>query len=233
MSKKIIILLIGILVLNFFSLYIYNTNKNTNKISTDDKNIIAEIPEANIRLYYKKEENGMYKNLALEIDKMKYLFCWKNTNNPVYNPKLILSDLNQDGHEEVIVILTKDIGKEVNLQEVHVIETNKMVEREIENPIHIIYKNVKTKLSSEYAEITINNNTQVLDKKYIDTESQNLLKDIAFDNFINFEVEENKLYAVIPAQVGSSSFVGNIKISYIFQGKMYVMETIDFIPIER
>jgi hypothetical protein len=114
-----------------------------------------------------------------------------------------------------------------------VIETNKMVEREIENPIHIIYKNVKTKLSSEYAEITINNNTQVLDKKYIDTESQNLLKDIAFDNFINFEVEENKLYAVIPAQVGSSSFVGNIKISYIFQGKMYVMETIDFIPIER
>ncbi|WFD11429.1 hypothetical protein [Tepidibacter hydrothermalis] len=232
MSKKIMILLIGIVVLNFFSLYIYNTNKNTSKISTDDKNIIAEIPEANIRLYYKKEESGMYKDFVLEIDKKKYFFYWKNTTNPVYNPKLILSDLNQDGYKEIIVILTKNIGTEVNVQEVHVIEINTMIEREVENPIHIIYKNVKTKLSSEQIEITINNNIKILDKEYIDIEPQNLLKDIAFGNVIKFEVEENKLYAVIPAQIASSSFVGNIKIKYIFQGKMYVMETIDFIPIE-
>lgn len=204
--------------------------KNPFDGTQNELNILAEIPEKNIRLYYQSEEAGMYKNLVLKIEDREKIFYWESVSSETYAPRLMLADLNEDKQKDLIIILTKATGTGVNIQEVHVIDVDKLQEVAVESPMDIIKKNVKTKLSMEEIEITINKDTIKLGSEYIDAAPENLFSDVAFGNIVNFEIEDNKLTAIVPGQISPSSFIGEVKILYAFQDNMYVMNNIMFIP---
>ncbi len=46
----------------------------------------------------------------MQIANIERYFRWENITNKTFIPKLILSDLNKDGKEELIVILTIGYG---------------------------------------------------------------------------------------------------------------------------
>ncbi len=90
---------------------------------------------------------------------MRKFLDWKSASNR--DLKLFYSDINQDGAKEIIIILTTGSGTGVSEREVHVFNVdrsniNKFIyESYVDDPIVIAMKNVKTKLTSSEAEITI------------------------------------------------------------------------------
>lgn len=210
----------------------YDRLSEAEKDSAEEGKLVAELPEKAIKLYCMKEEEGLLKKFILQVkDKTRY-FSWENVANPTYSPQLILTDLNKDQEQELMLILVKGTGTGVHVEEIHIIDPQSMIEIEVENPLHVIFKNVKTQLSSEKVEIIIKGKSTTLGSEYIEPESDQLFADVAFGSIIDFEAEDNKLRAVIPGQIGMSSFVGDINIEYIFNGKMYIGNNIDFVPYD-
>jgi hypothetical protein len=78
----------------------------------DETRMITEIPNSGIKLYYVKvdEDFGNYRGFILQINDRKKYFRWENVTNPSYGPKLMLSDLDKDGKEELIIQLCKGYG---------------------------------------------------------------------------------------------------------------------------
>lgn len=137
----------------------FSPSKN-DVLDVDESQLIDEIPNANIKLYFvEKDENyALYKEFILQINGVKGFFRWENATNPTYAPELLLSDLDKDGKDELIIILTKGYGTSLRDQEVHVIKLERFFyEILVENPNIILHKNVEIKEDSEDFEILLNN----------------------------------------------------------------------------
>ncbi|MPM61607.1 hypothetical protein SDC9_108467 [bioreactor metagenome] len=53
-----------------------------------------------------------------------------------------------------------------------------------------------------------------------------------FGNIVTFETEGGKLTAKVPVQVSYTVFVGEIDITYAFDGTGFVLDTLSFVPYD-
>lgn len=102
----------------------------------------------------------------------------------------------------------------------------------VDDPIAIINKNVKTKLSTEKAEIRIGDKEYKIDLAPLQINPTNLLEDIAFGGVIKYEVKDQQLTATLPAQISAAGYLGEIVIVYEYRDKMYQAKSIEFQPSE-
>ncbi|MBG9453335.1 hypothetical protein ABE61_04400 [Lysinibacillus sphaericus] len=139
--------------------------------------------------------------------------------------------------------MTKGTGIGILEQEVHVFQIkNQRINKEIvevlvevlvDDPIGIVLKNVKTKLYSNKAIISIGEKKYVIDTKPLKIEPNHLFPDIYFGNLISFEIKDNQLIAKIGGQISQAGGnIGDIQITYVFKDKMYQAKSIKFQPNE-
>ncbi|MFC9539492.1 hypothetical protein ACFTQ7_06350 [Lysinibacillus sp. NPDC056959] len=103
----------------------------------------------------------------------------------------------------------------------------------VDDPIGIVLKNVKTKLLSNKAIISMGEKKYVIDTKPLKIESNHLFPDIYFGNLISFEINDNHLIVKIGGQISQAGgSIGDIQITYIFKDKMYQAKSIKFKPNE-
>jgi hypothetical protein len=88
-----------------------------------------------------------------------------NATNPTYAPQIYYEDINKDEKKELIIILTKGYGTGVLDQEVNVfhIEYNPFGEVLVDNPLAVVLKNAKTRLTPTEAKISIEDKHYVVD----------------------------------------------------------------------
>lgn len=130
--------------------------------------------------------------------------------------------------KELTITLTKGYGSGVRDEEVYVYRyTNGLIEVLVDNPLAIIYKNVKTKLTTEKAEIIVGDKVSIVDTKSI--EPSHLFEEIGFGSIIDYEVINNNLMVRVSGQITPAMFIGDIIIVYEYHNKMYQEKTIDFI----
>ena len=151
-------------------------------------------------------------------------------------PQLVNIDINLDGKKELIVILTRGYGTGIINQEVHVLHTTETdfgdVYQEIivDNPTAILLKNVKMELTKSKAIITIGDVKTVINLEKLGIEPRNLFTDITTVNLLRFEVIDNKLTAIVGAQVSPvGGYIGSFRITYAFKNGMYEGTNIEFI----
>ncbi|NIK71601.1 hypothetical protein [Paenibacillus sp. BK720] len=75
-------------------------------------------------------------------------FPWSNVTNPAYYPVIEVADLNEDGDNEIIVVLTKGYGTGDHAQEIHILSENDLKELMIEDPFYYIVKNSHSSIQS-------------------------------------------------------------------------------------
>ncbi|WP_339250105.1 hypothetical protein NSQ43_10880 [Sporosarcina sp. FSL W8-0480] len=204
--------------------------------SMSGEEVVGKIPEAYIYLYATEREGNLEKFRLEANGAIQYFPFWINVSNESYWPQLIYSDINHDGEKELIIILTKGYGTGTILQEVHVLhntETNiGNVYREmiVDNPMAILLKNVKTKLTKSVATITIGNEKTVIKIDKLRIEPKNLFSDVVTDNLIRFEVIDNKLMAIVGAQIApAGGYIGSFHLTYEFQNGLYECRKIEFV----
>ncbi|MDN4608669.1 hypothetical protein [Sporosarcina highlanderae] len=198
--------------------------------------VVGKIPEANIYLYATEREGNLEKFRLEANGVIQYFPFWINVSNETYWPQLIYHDINHDGKKELIIILTQGYGTGIILQEVHVLhntETNiGNVYREmiVDNPMAILLKNVKTKLTKSEAIITIGKEKTVIKIDTLGIEPENLFSDVVTDNLIRFEVIDNQLTALIGAQIAPvGGYIGSFYITYKFQNGLYEGTNVEFV----
>lgn len=192
--------------------------------------VVSELPGEKIILYA-KEKDGSYRDFKLVFKDGAYSKpFWTNVTNPTYAPKLSYEDLNNDGNKELIIILTTGTGTGVLNKEVHVFDYRDeygLTEVLVDNPLAIIHKNVKTKLTTEKAELILGNKVFTVDTKSI--KPSHLFEEVYFGNIIDYEVINNKLMVRVSGQITPETFVGDIIITYEYRDEMYQAKTIEFI----
>lgn len=194
----------------------------------EEYKVVSELPKENITLYA-KQKNGFFQDFKIHFKGETYFRpFWMNVTNLTYSPKLFYEDINQDGKKELIITLTKGYGSGAVDEEVYVYSyTNGLIDVIVDNPLAIIYKNVKTNLTTEKAEITVGDKISIVDTKSI--EPSHLFEDIGFGSIIDYEVIYNNLMVRISAQITPGMFIGDVVIVYENRNRMYQAKTINFI----
>ncbi|MCH1624380.1 hypothetical protein [Fredinandcohnia quinoae] len=200
--------------------------------SIEGYEIASKSKEDNITLFA-KNENGFYHDFKIDFKGSIYSRpFWVNVTNPTYAPEIIYKDINKDEKNELIIILTKGYGTGLLWEEVHVFDTKNQAVNEVlvDNPIAIINKNVKTKISNEKAVLTISGKTTFVDIASLEINPSNLFEDIGFGSIIDYEVRDDQLIAKVIGQVSQAGFIGEIVITYDYRDKMYQAKSIEFQP---
>ena len=232
--KKILILIITI------SIFAVLTQA---KATFNEYDEIAKSENMDVTIYAKKM-NGLYTDFKIDFQgNIISRPFWINTTNRTWFPEIFSEDINRDGKKELILILTKGTGTGVLEREAHVFQiqqqgivnkqTDLPVEVLVDNPIAIILKNVKTKLTPNQASVSIGDKKYIIDMKLLDIEPTHLFIDIYFGNIINFEIRDKQLIAKIGGQISpAGGYIGDIEITYVFKDKMYQAKLIEFKPVE-
>ncbi|WP_102262524.1 hypothetical protein [Mesobacillus jeotgali] len=199
----------------------------------DGYEMVSENNKENIILYGKKMD-GLYRAFKMDFKGRIYTRpFWNSETSPAYAPQIFYLDINKDQKEELVVTLTTGHGTGLLWEEVHVFNTlnNRLNVNEVivDSPLAIIYKNVKTKLSNEEAEIHIGDIEYKVDITPYEIKPENLFDDIGFGSIIDYEVINNHLMVRVSGQITPASFVGDIIITYEYRDKMYQAKAIEFI----
>ncbi|RXJ04583.1 hypothetical protein DS745_04155 [Anaerobacillus alkaliphilus] len=191
--------------------------------------IVSTLPKEKITLYA-KEINGLFHDFIINFKGEIYSRpFWINVTNTSYAPQIYYEEINQDKKKELIIILNKGYGTGVLQEEVFVYRySNGLIEEVVDHPLAIIYRNIKTKVSTKSAEIVIGDNVYLVDV----LEQSNLFEDIAFGGIINYEVSDNQLIVRVSARISPASIVGEVVIVYDYRDKMYQAKSIEFEPVE-
>ncbi|HHW39216.1 MAG TPA: hypothetical protein GXX18_18675 [Bacillales bacterium] len=209
-----------------------NTNETQDEWQeTQDYTIVAELAAENINIYAKKS-GELFRDFKIDYKGSTYPKpYWMNITNPTWAPYIIYKDIDTNGKEELVIILTVGAGTGVLEQEAHVfrIENNTLVEVLVDNPIAVVLKNTITKLSPSEAEISIGDRKYKIDVKQLGIQPETLFDDLYFGNNIKFDVNDNnQLIAKVGVQISPTTVIGEIVIVYEFQDKMYQAKSIDF-----
>jgi hypothetical protein len=230
----LILIPIGTMALN------HDTSKTISIKSKTKEKVVGSLPEANVTLYAVERE-GDLEGFRLGIDgSVKYFPYWVNVSNKTYWPQLFYKDINKDGVNELIIVLTTGYGTGVKEQTVHVFQKTKTdvgeIYREInvDNPISILKKNVKTNLTKSKAIIIIGNKRTVVKIEKLGIVPAHLSSDVVTGNIVHFDVLENELTAIMGAQIApAGGYIGDFYITYKFKDDIYQVGRIKFIPLEN
>lgn len=239
--KKFLLSLSVLLLVVFFCKEIIPLNIEKPKTvatfsqSTTERKSIGSIPSAKIELFA-TEEKGNLINFTLQVDGRTISFpTWKNVTNKAYYPELYYSDINNDGTKEIVIVLTTGYGSDVVIKDVHVFnrnQKNNYEEKQVENPISIINKNVETKLTNSTATIKIGDKVSEINVEQLGIVPTHLFQNIAFGSILDFKVIDNKLNAIVGATIApSGGYIGDINIIYTFKDNIYQMEEIRLVPV--
>jgi hypothetical protein len=197
----------------------------------DGYKVVSRINKENITLFA-KEMNDLYQDFKIDFKGERYSrpFWISTANNSTYAPKMYYEDIDQDKEKELVIVLNKGYGSGVLQEEVYVYRyTNGLMEVLVDNPLAIIYKNVKTKLSNEEAEIRIGDKEYKLDITPFEIKPENVFDDIGFGGIIDYEVINNHLMVRVSGQISPAMSIGDIIIVYEHRDKMYQAKTIELI----
>lgn len=198
--------------------------------ATPEQTVVAKLDKENITIYA-KEKDGLFQDFKIDFRGDIYSrFSWINVTNPAYAPQIYYADINKDGKNELIIILTKGYGTGVLDQEVHVfhIDTNRFEEVLVDQPMAIINKNVKASLTPSKAEIIIGKKRYVINVKELKLLPGIMFNEIYFGSIINYGVNNNQLIATLHPQFSPGAFVGSVIITYEYRDKMYEVKSIEF-----
>ncbi|WBW95248.1 hypothetical protein [Oceanirhabdus sp. W0125-5] len=212
------------------------------KFSDEKYKLIASLPEKNIKLYAIRscDYPGLYTKFILKIkdDVRNFYIGWYSLTSPYQNPVLILSDVNNDKIDELIIISTVATGTGLRDEEIHIININPLEtldykEYFIANPLMIIKEKVTTKITKNedgllvYFKINGNDYTVRKDKKF----AEYFVPDsyVVFTSGVEWEVINDKIYAHADAGL-MGVILGNIVIEYKYipQSQVFNVDKIYF-----
>jgi len=170
-------------------------------LKTSDKKVIAGLLDPRVTIYATGEKDGFYQGLVIELGDTPLQVNWETVSLPDYAPQLFIADLNKDGKNELIIILTEKFSEGNRKQHLRIMEIDSQRELSVTQP------------------------TEILGSNTIDL---GIGQDSIIGESIEFTIENNKVKGIISITKESVK-VGEIAITYKYIDEGYSYDQIDII----
>ena len=183
-----------------------------------------------ITLFGKMNADGdMFNEITVQTKESSKSFTWENVTNPSYYPIVRMGDVDDDGKEEIIIILTLGYGTELNIQEIHILKMDDLSEKEIENPLKAIKENVKSVISKNDGKVhvSIESFETKMEKTYNELDASIWNEEVGFGSIVTYELLGNRIMATVPGSVSTIEFPLTALVEYGPDLKMKNIELVD------
>lgn len=122
-------------------------------------------------------------------------FNWINVTNPSFYPQISVIDLDSDGENEIVIVLTKATGIGIHNSEVHVLKSD-FTELSVSDPKEFVLNNIKVDLKKvkETRQYTVSVDGKLIAELPIQISIGHYLGDaIVRYAFVNGRIEPSKI----------------------------------------
>nr|WP_288825143.1 hypothetical protein [uncultured Clostridium sp.] len=199
--------------------------KNTKDYDFKTENLVAELKDKGIYLYYdKKSDTDMFKGFYLKYNNIIKYFDWESIDKIGFYPTI---SLIQDKY--IAIICTIGEGSGLNKQQMHLVDIDSLEEVKYQDPLDIIRENTTTKIEVPSVYIKINN-VEWRESNLNLKNSSNYFETVSYENIITYEIRDNSFVVHAKVQVSPSLFIGEFVIEYIFDDEKeeFIPSTINF-----
>lgn len=193
---------------------------------------LAENKEANVQLWgLRNEERGVFEDIELYIGEWMYKPSWIHLDHPSFPPEIHFVDLNDDGKEEIIILLKQGSGSGVSIWDIHVLEESYCGYSHVfvENPEDHLHVNMESSIKPYTAKINYLSKFQEESWEIPFSEQINvdrLYDQFAFGSQIRFEIEGNKLVSVMGLQLSFLYHVCELRLQYEYKNGGYIIKAV-------
>ncbi|MEK3739167.1 MULTISPECIES: copper amine oxidase N-terminal domain-containing protein [Paenibacillus] len=173
-----------------------------------------------VKLYTALKDGGTYEGFVVEVNGNKHTFDWETPRLLSYPPEIHYADIDQDGQEEVVVILWLGTGTGMSMQELHVIKPNPWEEVTVPSADKAASALVTSKISNEKGDALIQiqvkgSTPSMVTLRYPDrAEDGNLGEQAGIGAVTHYIVEEGKLKAETNVYIGFLESIGTLTFAY-------------------
>jgi hypothetical protein len=134
----------------------------------------------------------VYEGITVQTEQASKTFPWYTVTNETFGPKVIEADINTDGEEEIIVILTTGTG--LHVQEIHVLDQKDLSEIPVEDPVAYLKQHVESVIPHENSKVTVEvkGNEQDYIMTFDETDVGVWNEQVSFGQIIRYNVTDNK-----------------------------------------
>lgn len=230
-------------------------NKKTVKVENDQKVIqsweeyknseqplLSALPEKGIYLYDIKNDKIM-----LKVNENKYFFNnWICLNSRFILPRMQESDFDNDGKNELAVILYVGSGSGFSVEELHILEIydEQAISESLRDYVfksddyvpmlknNITFKTHKFK-NKMMGEITINKQKEIFELRNYKPEGGEINTNIIWNNIVHFDFQDNRLIADFGAGIAyekfpSPDFIGDVFADVSFEVGKFTLKNYRF-----
>lgn len=206
----------------------YDVNTMTVHVDDQPEQSIAELEGERIAVYGTKNELGDYHQLTLKLGDTAVSVPGTNVANPTYAPLLYKQDLNKDGSEEVIIILTEGYGTGVYVSKAQVINADGSVAH-VEDALTVFLKSLAANRTDQGMQLLVNNHQEMLISS---ADGVSLYDNPVVGSIITYGVDEEGLFATAPIEVAPGQYAGELQVRYEALNGLYQASKVTFTPLE-
>ncbi|WP_339847421.1 hypothetical protein MKY42_31485 [Paenibacillus sp. FSL W7-1088] len=181
--------------------------------------LISETSDQKIAIYgvRDKTQKDIFSSFDVELNGELKTFNWSNVTNPSFYPQISVVDLDADGEDEIVIILTKGTGTGVHDSEVHVLQSD-FTEILVSDPRKFVLSHIKVDLKThkEIRQYTVSVDGQEHSFEFSESDSNDWFKQPMVQNILRFEIQDNQLIAELPIQISTSHYLGDAIVRYAF-----------------
>lgn len=185
--------------------------------------LLSETPDKIAAIYGNEDtQSDIFKMLTIHIDGESKTFDWVNVKNPSFYPQIFLVDLNADGEKEIAVVLTTGSGTGILESEVHVL-THHFTEISIGDPREFVMQRLKVDVvtENEVRKYEASYDGRKYSNEFQESDTSEWFEVPTVKNILRFGVQNDKLTADLPVQIGMGVFLGVATVKYEFiDGKL-------------
>lgn len=160
-------------------------------------------------LVNKATDDGLYRGITVKTkDKSQYFSSWTNVSNPTYNPTIRIADVDDDGKDEIVILLVTSYGTGVHWEKIHILNLEDLTELNIEDPLEVINNRVSSliNINNNKVNIMIKWDGNIFEKTFDASYASRWLDKISFNSIIHYEIENNRIVAKLFGQMSPAGF---------------------------
>lgn len=159
---------------------------------------------------------GQYRDITIHTEQQTKTFPWFSTDHPNYTPRMELADINDDGKQEVIILLTTGHGTSVYTEEIHILNRDNLTEIPIENAIEATKEQTSSSITTnnESIHIVFEVNENKYDYTYKLTDAGLWFDHVAIGVMFYYTIENDRIKVSLSASVSPGTIIGDIIAEY-------------------
>lgn len=178
-------------------------------------------PGTTICVKAEKESDTLGK-FNIEDGKYKYLYPkWGNTGQPAHLPHLYTTTFDEK-HTQHVIVLTKEYGTDLLLQEAHVLEKTKERIREIKLINPLVYMDEHITFETGNEKLMIRHKDKVWKGSYHKKDMP------VVGNWVRYEVHQHEIKVYIGVQKDPLHYVGQMVLTYRKKGDVMRVEKVEY-----